>query len=411
MTNNKAKVPEIRFKGYIDAWTQRKLGDFGKATGGTSIESEFNTSGNYKVISIGSYSEQSVYTDQNIRADLTEKTKSRVLNKDDLTMILNDKTSSGNIIGRVLLIDEDDSYVYNQRTQRIEPNHNEYEPQFLYQLLNAPDIRSKIINQAQGNTQIYVNWSAISELDYFVPQIPEQTAIGSFFRTLDEILAATQRKVAGLKQLKAAYLQQMFPQAGECVPRVRFAGYSGDWDDKKLGELGEIITGSTPSTSDAENYAEDGMIWVTPTDIKSLTISSTAKRLSKKGESIARKVPPYSILMTCIASIGKNTMNLVPASFNQQINALVPNENNDQYFLLTQSEIWSSYMKGTAAAMTMQIVNKSEFSKMATKVPPKDEQVAIGNFFRNLDVQIETQSEKMEKLKQLKSAYLQKMFI
>lgn len=108
---NGSNVPEIRFKGFTDAWEQRKLVDFGKATGGTSIESEFSEDGIYKVISIGSYSENSVYNDQGIRAIKSDKTSNRVLNKNDLTMILNDKTTSGNIIGRVLLIEKSGIYV------------------------------------------------------------------------------------------------------------------------------------------------------------------------------------------------------------------------------------------------------------------------------------------------------------
>ena len=175
-------------------WEQRKLGEFGKATGGTSIESEFTETGKYKVISIGSYSETSTYTDQGIRADKTNKTESRILDKDDLTMILNDKTTSGNIIGRVLLIDAYNTYVYNQRTERIEVNKNEYEPQFLYQFLNADNIRTKIIRASQGNTQIYVNWSAISELEYFVPPSKsEQRQIGAFFGNLDNLITLHQR--------------------------------------------------------------------------------------------------------------------------------------------------------------------------------------------------------------------------
>ncbi len=137
-------------------WEQRKLKDFGQATGGTSIESEFSEDGIYKVISIGSYSENSVYTDQGIRAIDSEKTRKRILNKGDLTMILNDKTASGNIIGRVLNIEESGVYVYNQRTERIEVDSSKYDSTFLYQMLNAPSIREKIIKQSQGNTQIYV---------------------------------------------------------------------------------------------------------------------------------------------------------------------------------------------------------------------------------------------------------------
>lgn len=186
-------VPEIRFNGFTQAWEQRKLGDFGKATGGISIESEFSEDGIYKVISIGSYSENSIYNDQGIRAVKSDKTSNRVLNKNDLTMILNDKTTSGNIIGRVLLIEKSGIYVYNQRTERIEINKNEYDPLFLYEMLNAPNVREKIIKQAQGNTQIYVNWSAITMLDYMIPSKKEQVEIGQFLHSIGNLITLHQR--------------------------------------------------------------------------------------------------------------------------------------------------------------------------------------------------------------------------
>ena len=177
-----------------NAWEQRKLGEFGISAGGISLENEFTLQGKYKVISIGSYSENSQYTDQGIRVNYSEKTKSKILNKNNLTMILNDKTASGNIIGRVLLIEDDDTYVYNQRTQRIIVNENLFSPPFLYQLLNAENIREKIFNASQGNTQIYVNWSSIKEISYRIPKsLEEQTAIGNFFKQLDDTIALHQR--------------------------------------------------------------------------------------------------------------------------------------------------------------------------------------------------------------------------
>ncbi|WP_196602188.1 restriction endonuclease subunit S [Pectinatus frisingensis] len=205
------RFPELRFPGFTDAWEQRKLDEFGKATGGTSIESEFVVDGKYKVISIGSYSESSKYTDQGIRTNATSKTEQRILDKNDLTMILNDKTASGNIIGRVLLIDADDTYVYNQRTERIEVNKNLFESNFLFQLLNADNVRSKIIKASQGNTQIYVNWTAIKELSYLVPiSKDEQKQIATYFENIDNLITLHQRKLTHLKTQKKALLQQMF---------------------------------------------------------------------------------------------------------------------------------------------------------------------------------------------------------
>lgn len=204
------KKPKRRFKGFTDVWEKRKLGEIGKSTGGISIESEFSENGIYKVVSIGSFSENSIYNEQGLRAVESDKTRDRVLNKGDITMILNDKTSSGNIIGRVLLIEESGNYVYNQRTERIEINTEKYDSLFIYEMLNAPEIREKIVKQSQGNTQIYVNWSVISSTEYYIPEKEEQMKIGEFFHTLDHLITLHQRKLEKLKNIKQAYLNEMF---------------------------------------------------------------------------------------------------------------------------------------------------------------------------------------------------------
>ncbi len=129
------------------------------------------------------------------------------------------------------------------------------------------------------------------------------------------------------------------------------------------------------------------MLWVTPTDIKSLVISNTAKKLSQVGVTKARIAKAGSILVTSIASIGKNTLLRMDAGFNQQINSLTPTSENDSYFLLTQSEKWSEKMKQTAASATMQIVNKTDFSNISTYVPVhKEEQqkILVKNVVLNL---------------------------
>ena len=208
---NGERYPELRFSGFTDAWEQRKLNDFGIATGGTSIESEFVDGGDYKVISIGSYSEESVYNDQGLRVNKSDKTKSKILNKDDLTMILNDKTASGNIIGRVLLIDQDNTYVYNQRTERIEVDRKNFLPIFLYHMLNAPEQRKYIVKASQGNTQIYVNWSTVSNINYMIPKLLlEQEKIAKFFSLINKDITLHQRKLDHLQLKKKALLQQMF---------------------------------------------------------------------------------------------------------------------------------------------------------------------------------------------------------
>ena len=194
------------------------------------------------------------------------------------------------------------------------------------------------------------------------------------------------------------------------VPNIRFKGFTDDWEQRKLGELGEIMTGSTPSTAMSKYYSEHGIPWVTPTDIEGNIISDTSKKLSEEGVKVGRVVPANTILCTCIASIGKNALLTVKGSFNQQINSLTPSQENNPYFLLTESELWSKELKRIAGAGTMQIVNKSEFSELSTMVPRLDEQQKIGEYFSNLDRLITLHQRKCEQLKELKKFMLQNMF-
>ncbi|HEM4138027.1 TPA: restriction endonuclease subunit S [Streptococcus suis] len=190
------------------------------------------------------------------------------------------------------------------------------------------------------------------------------------------------------------------------IPAYRFQGYTDAWELRKLGELGEIVTGSTPPIANEEYYSDKGIPWITPTDIDTNIISDSAKKLSAEGAKIGRVVRANSILCTCIASIGKNALLTTNGSFNQQINSLTPYSDNDSYFLLTSSELWSIQMKQIASSGTMQIVNKTEFSELRTMVPSLPEQEAIGTFFSTLDRQITLHQRKFDTLKEQKKTYL-----
>lgn len=144
-------------------------------------------------------------------------------------MVLNDKTANGTIIGRTLLIDQDNEYVINQRTEIISPKET-FDSNFAYTVLNGP-FREKVKRIVQGGTQIYVNYPAVSNLNLELPKIEEQKKIGSFFKQLDNLITQNERKIDLLKQLKQAYLQQIFSQ------ELRFAGFSDDWKHRKLGDV------------------------------------------------------------------------------------------------------------------------------------------------------------------------------
>ena len=190
----KRLVPVRRFKEFENsaAWEQRKLGEVTSHRGGTAIEKYFDENGEYKVISIGSYGLDSKYVDQNIRAKSNEVTNERVVHAGELTMVLNDKTANGTIIGRSLLIENDNEYVINQRTEIITPKES-FNAKFAYTLLNGP-FRNKVKRIVQGGTQIYVNYSSVEKLTVPLPNMKEQQKIGSFFNQLDSLIALHQRK-------------------------------------------------------------------------------------------------------------------------------------------------------------------------------------------------------------------------
>ncbi|QOP51789.1 restriction endonuclease subunit S (plasmid) [Lentilactobacillus parabuchneri] len=194
-------------------------------------------------------------------------------------------------------------------------------------------------------------------------------------------------------------------------PQLRFKGFTDPWEQRKLGELGKIYTGNTPKTSDLDNWTDnkEGHIWITPTDIDKLIMSDSDRHLSEQGWSKARKIPENSVLITSIASIGKNTINAVPVAFNQQINAIVP-EKNDSYFILSAMIKDTARFASVAGQTATAIINKTTFEKFQIATPSYEEQQKIGSFFTQLDNTITLHQRKLAKLKELKQGYLQKMF-
>lgn len=285
-------------------------------------------------------------------------------------------------------------------------------PLFLALAISNGKPQKDLIKKAQGKSVVHIHNSDIQGIILTYPSKIEQNRIVEVFRNLDRLITLEQQKYDKLNTVKQSMLEKMFPQKGAKVPEIRFKGFTEPWEEKKLGDVGTITTGNTPSTSISGYYSEDGILWVTPTDIiENITFQSTRK-LSKLGQQVARVVPKHTILVTCIASIGKNTMLGTNGCFNQQINGLTPDEDKyDSYFLLTESYLWSSQMKTFAASGTMQIVNKTEFSELKTLIPNLKEQQAIGSYFQNLDRLITLQNRKIEKLRNLKKACLEKMFV
>lgn len=194
-----------------EGWEVKRLGEICDYQNGTALERFFNNQGGLKVVSIGNYSPKGKFVTTNSYISLNHKSSisKYILNKGELTMILNDKTSVGTIIGRVLLIDKNNEYVFNQRTMRLKPKEN-ISSLFLYFLINSDLIHNKIVKLAKPGTQIYVNTDDITQLELEIPiSIEEQSQIAQILSDMDTEIESLQEKLSKYKQLKQGLMQEL----------------------------------------------------------------------------------------------------------------------------------------------------------------------------------------------------------
>ena len=253
-----------------------------------------------------------------------------------------------------------------------------------------------------------INKGEIENIVLHTPNNSEQATIGNFFRTLDNTITLLKRKVDGLKHLKKAYLQQMFPQAGESVPKVRFAGFSEDWKEVKLGEIADIISGGTPDTAIKE-YWGGNIDWYSPFEIaEQIFVANSQKKITSLGlqKSSAKVLPVGAVLFTSRAGIGNTAILAKEGATNQGFQSIVPFQKIlDTYFIYSRTHELKRYGTLTGAGSTFVEVSGKQMSNMPILIPAFSEQVIIGIFFRNLDMQIIAQSDKLKQMKRLKSAY------
>lgn len=404
------KTPAVRFIGFAEDWEQRKLGDIGKARSGVGFPdaeqggvtgipffkvSDMNLGGNENEMTVANNYVTAEQIAVHRWSPITE-----------LPAIFFAKVGAAVMLNRKRLCRF--PFLLDNNTMAYSLSSTKWDADFAKALFGTVDLTSLV----QVGALPSYNAGDVESMEIYLPSLLEQEQIGGFFKQLDNLITLHQRKYDKLTNVKKSMLEKMFPKNGSNVPEIRFKGFTDAWKQRKLGELGTITTGSTPSTAIPDYYSDDGIVWVTPTDICENITFESARKLSDLGQQVGRVVPKNTILVTCIASIGKNTMLGNTGSFNQQINGLTPNENEcDPYFLLTESALWSAKMKSSAAAGTMQIVNRTEFSELKTWLPSLIEQQAISDFFRQLDHLITLHQRKLEKLEQIKQAMLHKMFV
>jgi type I restriction enzyme, S subunit len=243
----------------------------------------------------------------------------------------------------------------------------------------------------------------------FVPTIPEQKRIASFFTVIDKKIAELKQKKNLWEQYKKGVMQKLFSL------ELRFKDENGKmfpkWEKKQIGDLGEIITGSTPPTSN-KAYYNGNYLFVSPGDIQvNRFVTQTQKTLTESGFLKGRKVRKGSSLFVCIGgTIGKLAQAGMDCVSNQQINSVIPINNNDDFvFFLLQH--YSKKIASLAAEQAVPIINKTNFSSFELKVPNKTEQYKIATFLNEIDNKIMRIENQILQTQQYRKGLLQKMFI
>lgn len=195
------------------------------------------------------------------------------------------------------------------------------------------------------------------------------------------------------------------------VPALRFKEFTENWKHIEIGDVGDIVTGSTPDTSKGAFY--DGQkIFVSPADMNSSRfISETKTTLTDAGFKQGRKVLAGSVLFVCIGStIGKVAQNKVECITNQQINSVVPNDNYLSNFIYSRLEKDANKIAMLAGKQAVPIINKTSFSKVKIYVPELAEQTKIANFLTAVDEKITQLTQKHDLLTQYKKGVMQQIF-
>lgn len=398
-------VPKLRFKEFSDEWQTHKLKDFfSKITEknkSNSIHNVISNSAKFGLVKQIDYFSKDIANDNNIEGYFIIKTND---------FVYNPRKSSEAPFGPICKYNYTEAgivsplYLCFRYSQPINYNFFEY-------LFKSP-VWYKYIYQ-NGDSGARHDRVNIKDNTFFlmpisIPQSKEQQKIADFLSTVDIKIENLNATIENLEQQKKGLMQQIFSQ------KLRFKDENGNdypqWQKKKLSEIGTIITGTTPSTKHTEYYSDE-YLWVTPTDIIEKNITTTNKKLSKLGLQKGRIVPANSILVTCIASIGKNAILRTLGSCNQQINAITPTNNYNVdfiYYLICYKENLLHLYAGTGG---MEILNKEQFSKISMLFPCLEEQQKIADFLSTFDRKIDNQKAQLEHWQQIKKGLLQQMFV
>lgn len=252
------------------------------------------------------------------------------------------------------------------------------------------------------------------EMRFMFPDIEEQKQIGNFFNNFDNLITLHQHKLEKMKALKKAYLMDMFPAEGERKPKLRFAGFTDDWEQRKLGDIIDYIVdnrGKNPSY-----YCKDGIPVIDNYMIKNTLYPDlvTANRFIDEYlfDNFIRKYNQIDDILITLVGNGIGNISLFPNSkavIIQNTLGLRTSENKRFLFFLLMAK--NKEIVALDRGMAQPSIRQDEILDIDILIPQNKEQQKIGQYFSNLDNLITLHQRKLEKLQNIKKAYLNEMFI
>ena len=269
-------------------------------------------------------------------------------------------------------------------------------PAFAAMSITNSKTHYELSGYAQGKTVVHLHNSSISKGHISYPYIEEQRAIASYFQHLDSLIQSTTKKIESLKQVKAASLQSMFPQEGETTPRVRFKGFEGEWEETTIGKVTSVKRGVRVTR---KNLRDHGLYPV---------YQNTDYPMGYYNRYNVESNNPFVIIGGSAGLIGFCDKDFWAADDCAYFCDSVKLDKSYLYRMLLNknSEIKKNVRGSSVPRLDRQVINDLNII-----LPSITEQRAIASYFTNLDRQITLQTQRLEKLKQIKSACLDKMFV
>jgi len=394
-------IPYIRFNKFDNEWFSKKLDLVSNVTMGQSPDSKnYTDNPNDYILVQGNADMQNGRVVP--RVWTTQITK--LAEKGDL--ILSVRAPVGDI-GKT-----DYNVVLGRGVAAIKGN------EFLFQLLTKMKQSHYWSKFSTGSTFESINSNDIKSAEIYLPSIEEQSAIGSLFHTLDDLLASYKVNLTNYQSLKANMLSKMFPKAGQTVPEIRLDGFEGEWDEWKLSDISQKVTEKNKDniyTETFTNSAEFGII--NQRDFFDKDISN--EKSLNTYYVVRNNDYVYNPRISNFAPVGpikRNKLGRTGVMSPLYFVFRVTSSNIDLDFLETffNTNTWHKFMKlnGDSGARADRFAIKaSVFLNMPISIPSFSEQQSIGSYFSNLDQLITSYQEKITQLETLKKKLLQDMFI